>query len=142
MNYEDFFAIHELWKKWKCCSQCMNYETILFAIHELWNICLKHKNYERVKIFVCNTGIMNFVFCNTWIMKLRKCLFAIHELLKRLFNNSIIQLQLWKYLFAKTWIMKTWKGPFETQELWKVKIFVCNTGIMKYFVCNTWIMKI
>ncbi len=44
---------------------------------------------------------------------------CIHELLKRCFNNSIIQLQIMKIFVCKTWIMKTWKCPFETQELWK-----------------------
>ncbi len=53
----------------------MNYKEIKMS-------SLKHKNYERVKIFVCNTGIMNFVFCNTWIMKLRKCPFETQELWK------------------------------------------------------------
>ncbi len=63
-------------------------------------------------------------------------LFALHEL--------------WKYFVCNTWIIKKWKCPFETQELWKVKIFVLqyrnyeniflqymNYEIKKMFVCNT-----
>ncbi len=56
-------------------------------------------NYEKVKIFVCNTGIIKmFVLI-----------------------IQIIQLQItkiWKYLFARHELWKR-KCPFETQELWK-----------------------
>ncbi len=87
----------------------MNYENV--------NVHLKHKNYEKVKIFVCNTGIMKIfclqymnyedmkIFvCNTWIMKIF-LQYTIHENMK--------------IFVCKTWILKTQKCPFETHELWK-----------------------
>ncbi len=77
----------------------------LFKIHELWknlNVCSQCMNYEDI-------------FCNKWIIKIRKCLFAIHEL---------------RHFVCITWIMKKMKCLFAMHELWN------------YFVCNTWIMKI
>ncbi len=55
------------------CLHYMNYENILFKIHELWknvNVCTQCMNYEDI-------------FCNTWIIKIRKSLFALHELWKK-----------------------------------------------------------
>ncbi len=49
-------------------------------------------------------------------------LFALHEL--------------WKYFVSNTWISKKWKCPFETQELWKVKICLPYRTLWKYFVCK------
>ncbi len=94
--------------------------------------------HELWKFLNVCSQYMNYenIFCNTWIMKIRKCLFAIPD-------------------YEKI------KCPFETQELWKVKILfaiqefnifniqyknVClqytNYEKMKIFVVNTWIMKI
>ncbi len=87
MNYEHLCLHYMNYEKNEnVCSQCMNYETILFVIHELWKCPFEHMNYENRKISVCNK----------WIMKKLKCLFAKHELWTSLFALH----ELWKYLFA------------------------------------------
>ncbi len=165
-----FFAIHELWKILKClfaihelwnicCNTwIMKIRKCLFAIHELWkylfkihelwnklNVHLKHKNYEKVKIFVCNTGIMIFFLqymnyeikkmfvCNTWIIKMFVLII------------QIIQLQIMKYENICLQDMNYEKHEnvhLKHKNYEKVKIFVAIQELWKYFVCNTWIMKI
>ncbi len=107
----------------------------LFAIQELWFFFLQYMNYEIKKMFVCNT----------WIIKMFVLII------------QIIQLQImkiWKYLFARHELWKHENVHLKHKNYEKVKIFVCNTGIMKIFclqymnnenikmfVCNTRIMK-
>ncbi len=63
----DFFAIHEIWKK--NSKQIKKIGKYLFAIHELWereNICLQYMNYENMEMSVCNTWIMKIFVCYTF----------------------------------------------------------------------------
>ncbi len=83
--------------------------------------------------------IMKIFFCNKWIIKLRKCLFAIHELWKH--EHFAILHELWKYLFA---IHEFWKHEsvcMQYMNYENICLQYMNSENMKVFVCNTWIIK-
>ncbi len=98
------------------CLKYMNYENILFAIHELWNhenICLQYMNYEICKYCTLETlGLWKY-----------KKFYLTHDYEK---IKYCLQYIIWKFLFAKheyeigniciIWIMKKWNGLFAIHE--------------------------